>query len=175
MTTAIYPGSFDPVTNGHLDIVNRAAALFDRVVICVYDVPAKRLLFTTQERVDLMKKSVAHLRNVQVTPYNGLTVDFAHKMKAKVIVRGLRMSSDFEREFEMALMNKKLAPDIELVCLMTSLEYQFISSSLLKEACELGGDITSLVPKHVASALKRKFHSRKANSVVKNATIRKSY
>ncbi len=136
MITAIYPGSFDPVTNGHLDIVNRAAALFDRVVICVYDVPAKHLLFTTQERVDLMKKSVAHLHNVQVTPYNGLTVDFAHKMKAKVIVRGLRMSSDFEREFEMALMNKKLAPDIELVCLMTSLEYQFISSSLLKEACE---------------------------------------
>ena len=135
----------------------------------------KHLMFNTQERVDLIKKSVAQLRNVQVKPYNGLTVDFAHKMKAKVIVRGLRMSSDFEREFEMALMNKKLDPDIELVCLMTSLEYQFISSSLLKEACELGGDITSLVPKHVASALKNKFHARKANSVVKNATIRKSY
>lgn len=175
MTTAIYPGSFDPVTNGHLDIVNRAAVLFDKVIICVYDVPMKHLMFDTKERVDLMKKAVAHLRNVQVKPYHGLTVDFARKMKAKVIVRGLRMSSDFEREFEMALMNKKLDPDIELVCLMTSLEYQFISSSLLKEACELGGDITSLVPKHVAIALKKKFHARKANSVVKNATIRKSY
>jgi pantetheine-phosphate adenylyltransferase len=175
LTSAIYPGSFDPVTNGHLDIVNRAAALFDKVIICVYDVPMKHLLFDTKERVDLMKKAVAHLRNVQVTPYKGLTVDFARKMKAGVIVRGLRMSSDFEREFEMALMNKKLAHDIELVCLMTSLEYQFISSSLLKEACELGGDITSLVPKHVAIALKKKFQARKANSVVKNATIRKSY
>lgn len=175
MTTAIYPGSFDPVTNGHLDIVNRAAALFDKIIICVYDVPMKHSMFDTQERVALMKKSVAHLRNVQVKPYHGLTVDFARKMKAKVIVRGLRMSSDFEREFEMALMNKKLDPDIELVCLMTSLEYQFISSSLLKEACELGGDVTSLVPKHVAIALKKKFQSRKSNSVVKNATIRKSY
>jgi pantetheine-phosphate adenylyltransferase len=175
LTTAIYPGSFDPVTNGHLDIVNRAAELFDKLIICVYDVPMKHLMFDTRERVELMKKSVAHLRNVQVTPYNGLTVDFARKMKAKVIVRGLRMSSDFEREFEMALMNKKLAPDIELVCLMTSLEYQFISSSLLKEACELGGDITSLVPKHVASALKKKFRARRDNSVVKNTSQRKSY
>jgi pantetheine-phosphate adenylyltransferase len=104
-----------------------------------------------------VKKAVAKLPNVKVVPYNGLTVDFARLMKAKVIVRGLRMSSDFEREFEMALMNKKLGPDIELVCLMTNLEYQFLSSSLLKEACELGGNINSLVPKHVAVALKKKF------------------
>lgn len=157
MTIAIYPGSFDPVTNGHLDIVNRAATLFDEVFIGVYDRPLKNLMFNTQERVDLMKKAVAHLPNVRVTRYNGLTVDFARKMKAKVMVRGLRMSSDFEREFEMALMNKKLDPEIELVCLMTSLEFQFLSSSLLKEACELGGDITGLVPRHVAAALKKKF------------------
>lgn len=157
MTNAIYPGSFDPVTNGHLDIANRAAALFDELIIGVYDRPLKYLMFSTEERVGLIKKAVAHLPNVRVTSYGGLTVDFAREMKAKVMVRGLRMSSDFEREFEMALMNKKLNRDIELVCLMTSLEFQFLSSSLLKEACELGGDITGLVPKHVAVALKKKF------------------
>ena len=157
MTNAIYPGSFDPVTNGHLDIANRAAALFDELIIGVYDRPLKYLMFSTEERVDLIKKSVAHLPNVRVTSYGGLTVDFAREMKAKVMVRGLRMSSDFEREFEMALMNKKLDREVELVCLMTSLEFQFLSSSLLKEACELGGDITGLVPKHVAVALKKKF------------------
>lgn len=157
MTKAIYPGSFDPVTNGHLDIANRAATLFDELIICVYDVPLKSLMFSTRERVDLMKKSIIHLPNVRVEPYTGLTVSFAQKVNARVLVRGLRMSSDFEREFEMALMNKKLAPDIELVCLMTSLEYQFISSSLLKEACQLGGDISSLVPEHVAVALAEKF------------------
>ena len=157
MTNAIYPGSFDPVTNGHLDIANRAAALFDKLIIGVYDRPSKYLMFSTEERVNLVKKAVAHLSNVKVTAYDELTVDFARKMKAKVIVRGLRMSSDFEREFEMALMNKQLNREVELVCLMTSLEYQFLSSSLLKEACELGGDITGLVPRHVAVALKKKF------------------
>lgn len=157
MTSAIYPGSFDPVTNGHLDIANRAAALFDELIIGVYDRPSKHLLFSTDERVDLMKKAVAHLRNVRVASYSGLTVDFARKMKAKVMVRGLRMSSDFEREFEMALMNKKLDHDIELVCLMTSLEFQFLSSSLLKEVFQLGGDISALVPRDVAIALKKKF------------------
>ncbi|MEE8469846.1 MAG: pantetheine-phosphate adenylyltransferase [Dehalococcoidia bacterium] len=157
MTIAVYPGSFDPVTNGHLDIAGRAAALFDQLIICVYDAPPKQLLFNIRERVDLMKKAVTHLPNTSVMPYSGLTVNFARQMNAKVIVRGLRMSSDFEREFEMALMNKKLAHDIELVCLMTSLEYQFISSSLLKEACQLGGDIANLVPDHVAAALAEKF------------------
>jgi len=157
LTIAIYPGSFDPVTKGHLDIANRAAALFDKLIIGVYDRPSKHLMFSTAERVNLAKKAVAHLPNVRVTAYDELTVDFARRMKAKVIVRGLRMSSDFEREFEMALMNKQLNREIELVCLMTSLEYQFLSSSLLKEACELGGDITGLVPKHVAIALKKKF------------------
>ena len=157
MTIAIYPGSFDPVTKGHLDIANRAAALFDKLIIGVYDRPSKHLMFSTAERVNLAKKAVAHLPNVRVTAYDELTVDFARRMKAKVIVRGLRMSSDFEREFEMALMNKQLNREVELVCLMTSLEFQFLSSSLLKEACELGGDITGLVPKHVAIALKKKF------------------
>lgn len=180
MTSAIYPGSFDPVTNGHLDIVSRAAKLFDELIICVYDIPQKHLMFNTAERVDLMKKAVAHMPNVKVVPYNGLTVDFARKVKAGVIVRGLRMSSDFEREFEMALMNKKLGPDVELVCLMTSLEFQFLSSSLLKEACELGGNIDSLVPKHVAAALKKRYRQArkegaKPSSIAKKTIRRKSY
>jgi len=157
VTSAIYPGSFDPVTYGHLDIAGRAAALFDELIISVYDVPQKHLMFTTAERVSLLKEAVAHLPNVRVEPYNGLTVSFARKMNCPVIVRGLRMTSDFEREFEMALMNKQLDSDIELVCFMTSLEYQFISSSLIKEACELGGDISNLVPPAVAVALAEKY------------------
>jgi pantetheine-phosphate adenylyltransferase len=157
VTIAVYPGSFDPVTNGHLDIANRAAALFDELIIGIYDIPQKYLMFSVEERVDLAKKAVAHLPNVRVEPYSGLTVNFARSVNARVIVRGLRMISDFEREFEMALMNKKLAHDVELVCLMTSLRYQFLSSSLLKEACQLGGDVSDLVPDHVAVALAQKF------------------
>lgn len=157
MTVALYPGSFDPVTMGHVDIAERAATLFEKVIVTVYDEPPKRLLFNTEERVDLMQKALAHISNVQVTSYTGLTVEFARKSKAQVIVRGLRMSSDFEREFEMALMNKKLAPDVELVCFMTKLEFEFVSSSLLKEASRLGGCIDDLVPEHVAVALKQKF------------------
>ena len=158
MTIALYPGSFDPVTMGHVDIAERASNLFERVIVAVYDEPPKRLLFNTRERVDMMKKALAHLANTKVTSYTGLTVEFAKQHKAKVIVRGLRMSSDFEREFEMALMNKKLAPDVELVCFMTKLEFEFVSSSLLKEAARLGGCINDLVPEHVAAALKQKFN-----------------
>ena len=157
MTTAVYPGSFDPVTYGHVDIATRASALFDEVIVGVYDTPPKALLFTTEERVKMFRKAVTHLKNVRVTAYTGLTVDFAQKTGAKVIIRGLRMVSDFEREFEMALMNKKLAPGIELVCLMASLDYQFLSSSLLKEVHMLRGDVNSLVPPHVAEALRGKF------------------
>ena len=160
MTIALYPGSFDPVTMGHVDIAERAATLFEKVIVTVYDEPPKRLLFTTEERVELWRQAVAHLPNIRVEPYTGLTVGFAHKLKARVIVRGLRMSSDFEREFEMALMNKKLAPDLEVVCLMTNLEYEFLSASLLKEVAQLGGCIQDLVPEHVAVALKRRFGSR---------------
>lgn len=159
MAIAIYPGSFDPVTKGHVDIAERAAALFDQLIVAVYDAPPKRLLFTTEERVELMKEALSHLSNVRVASYSGLTVEFARKVKANVIVRGLRMSSDFEREFEMALMNKKLAPDLELICFMTKLEYEFISASILKEVCKLGGCIDGLVPDHVAAALRGKLHT----------------
>lgn len=156
MTVAIYPGSFDPITNGHLDIVKRASSIFDKVVLGVYDIPAKSLLFTVPERVDLAAKSVADLSNVEVVSYSGITVEFARKINAKVMVRGLRATSDFEREFEMALMNKKLAPDIELVCFMANLRYQFLSSSLLKELIQLGGNMDDMVPPHVCAALKKK-------------------
>jgi len=143
---------------GHVDIAERAAALFDQLIVAIYDDPPKPLLFTAEERMALMTKALAHIPNVRVERYNGLTVEFARNKKANVIVRGLRMSSDFEKEFEMALMNKKLAPEVELVCFMTKLEFEFISSSLLKEAARLGGYIDDLVPEHVAVALREKFN-----------------
>jgi pantetheine-phosphate adenylyltransferase len=160
LSIAIYPGSFDPMTNGHLDIATRAAKIFDKVIISVYETPNKSLLFTTKERVELIKKAVIDLPNVEVQSFSGLTVGFARKVKAQAMVRGLRMSADFEREFDMAMMNKKLFPELETVCLMARVEYQFLSSSLLKEAASLGGNIYDLVPKHVASALERKFRAK---------------
>lgn len=158
MTIAIYPGTFDPITNGHLDIATRASKLFEKVIIGVYDTPAKELMFTTEERLDLVRQAIVDLPNVEVEAFSSLTVDFAKKVGAQAMVRGLRVGADFEREFEMALMNKKLSPDCELVCLMSSLKYQFLSSSLLKEVANLGGYIDDLVPRPVAKALKKKVH-----------------
>ena len=159
MAIAIYPGSFDPITLGHLDIIKRASSIFDELIVGVYDRPEKRLLFSTKERVQMTQLAISHLKNTKVQAYSGLTVDFAKKVKAQVLVRGLRMSSDFEREFEMAMMNKKLAPELELVCFMASLQYQFLSSSLLKEVAQLGGCLEQMVPDHVAKALREKFAS----------------
>lgn len=161
MTIAVYPGSFDPITNGHLDIIIRASKLFDKLIIGVYDNPDKLVLFTTEERAELVEKAVTNLPNVEVRVFSGLTVDFAREVNARTIVRGLRMSADFEREFDLAMMNKKLSPDIELICLMSELKYQFLSSSLLKEAAQLGGNVDNLVPKHVAEALKKKVKGQK--------------
>jgi len=160
LTIAVYPGAFDPITNGHLDIAIRAAKLFEKLIIGVYDTPDKHLLFTTEERIELVRQTIADLPNVDVESFGGLTVEFARKVGAQTIVRGLRIGADFEREFEMALMNKKLFPELEVVCLMANQEYQFLSSSLLKEAASLGGNINSFVPKDVATALKRKVHSK---------------
>lgn len=156
MIIALYPGSFDPITNGHIDIATRASRIFDKIIIGIFATPGKRLTFTLKERVDLARRAVAHLPKVEVMPYSSITVDFARQVNAHVLVRGLRMSADYEREFEMAMLNKKLYPDLELVCFMASQEYQFLSSSLMKEVASLGGDIDSLVPKHVAEALKKK-------------------
>ncbi len=156
MTIAIYPGAFDPITNGHLDIAARAAKLFERLIIGVYDIPNKRLLFTTKERVALVRQVIVNLPNVNVESFTGLTVDFAKRVKAQTVVRGLRMSADFEREFEMAMMNRRLYSELELVCLMARLEYQFLSSSLLKEVASLRGNIYNLVPEPVAEALRKK-------------------
>jgi len=156
LTIAVYPGSFDPITNGHIDITTRASKIFDKIIIAVYETPSKQLVFTAEERVDLAKKAVACLPNVEVVSFNRLIVHFAREVNAKVMVRGLRMSADFEREFEMAMMNKKLYPELELVCFMASQAYQFLSSTLLKEVASLNGDITDLVPECVAEAIKRK-------------------
>ncbi len=157
MTIAVYPGSFDPITDGHIDIVKRASALFDTLVVAVYDRPEKNLLFSVEERIALAQTSAEDIPNVSVQAFSGLVVDFIHHMKADVMIRGLRANSDFEREFEMALMNHKLAPDIELVCLMTSPKYQFISSSVIKEVARLGGCLEGMVPDHVAEALTQKY------------------
>ncbi len=139
-----------------MDIAARAAAIFDRLTVAVYSKPAKALQFSTEERVDLFRKSVTHLPNVDVAQFSSLVVECARQLGAKAIVRGLRSGSDFEYEFEMTYMNKQLAPDIEVVCLMASLPYQYVSSSLLKEVIGLGGDVTDLVPPHVLEAVRTK-------------------
>lgn len=157
MTIALYPGSFDPVTLGHVDVAARAAALFDRVVVAVYATPAKNLLFNEAERVALFQDAVRHLPNVEVRQFEGLVVRFAQEIGAAVMVRGLRSGADFEYEYEMAFMNRKLAPDVDMVAFMTSQDHLFVSSSLLKEVARLGGDIAGMVPPPVAQAVYRKF------------------
>lgn len=156
MTIALYPGTFDPITNGHLDIAVRTACLFQKVIIGVYDTPAKDIMFGTDERVELAKQAVYDLPGIDVQPFSGLIVKFAEKVGAIAIVRGLRVGADFEYEREMALMNKHLYPKIELVCLMASVKYQFLSSSRVKEVASLGGYIDDLVPEAVAQAVKKK-------------------
>tara|TARA_B110000263_G_scaffold171585_1_gene149565 strand:+ start:130 stop:621 length:492 start_codon:yes stop_codon:yes gene_type:complete len=157
MVTALYPGSFDPVTVGHVDVATRAAKVFDKLVVGVYETPSKNLLFNTQERTKLMTDALSHLPNVEVVTFSGLVVRFAKDIGAEVIVRGLRSGSDFEYEFDMAFMNRKLEPEVDLVCFMTSQDYMFVSASLLKEVAKLGGDITEMVPPNVAQAVYSKF------------------
>jgi pantetheine-phosphate adenylyltransferase len=156
---AIYPGSFDPITNGHVDVATRAAGIFDEVVLAVYDAPPKRLLFSTEERVQMARQALQHLPNMRVESYTGLTVEFARLMGAQFIVRGLRVISDFELEHQMALTNRELAPDIETICLMTRREYAFLSASIVKEIAKLGGPVENFVPVHVAKALRLRFGS----------------
>lgn len=155
----VYPGSFDPVTNGHLDIAMRAARVFDHLIVGVYATPAKNLLFTTEERVQLWQEAIAEkgLANVRVEPYEGLSVEFVRQIGGKVIVKGLRGGLDFEAEFQQALMNRNLVPDVETMLMVTEPRFLFLSSSLLKEVAMLGGDPNGLVPSGVAHALQRKF------------------
>jgi pantetheine-phosphate adenylyltransferase len=157
MTIAIYPATFDPITNGHIDIAERAAAIFDELIAAVYARPLKRLLFSAEERLAMTRQALEHLSNVSVESYDCLTVDFARHKGAQVMVRGLRVLSDFEWEFQLALTNRELAPDIDTVCLMASQEYSFLSSSVVKEVAMANGCIDNMVPAHVASALERKF------------------
>jgi pantetheine-phosphate adenylyltransferase len=158
MTRAIYPATFDPITLGHIDIATRAAALFSELVVAVYDRPLKSLLFSPEERWKMTLEALAHLPKVRVERYTGMTIDFARQQQASVIVRGLRVLSDFEWEFQLALTNRNLAPDIDTICLMASQEYSFLSSSVVKEVAFAGGDFKEMVPANVFQALGAKIH-----------------
>ncbi|MGB8353554.1 MAG: pantetheine-phosphate adenylyltransferase [Chthoniobacteraceae bacterium] len=157
MRRAIYPGSFDPVTNGHLDVILRASSLFDEVIVAVAFNDSKKPLFSAKERVSLLQKTVAHATNVTVTSFEGLLMEFARKNGACAVVRGLRAVSDFEFEFQMALMNRKLQPEIETVFLTPKEEYTYLSSRIVKEIASLGGNINEFVPEIVAKGLRKKF------------------
>jgi pantetheine-phosphate adenylyltransferase len=159
--TAIYPGSFDPLTNGHLDVIQRAAKLFDRVIVAVAENDSKHPLFTLAERVALVKQAVTKLPNVQADSFNGLLVEYVAERRAQTIVRGLRAVSDFEFEFQLALMNRKLDEKIETIFMMPKDTYTFLSSRIVKEIARLGGDVRAFVPAHVQAALKRKLKQSK--------------
>jgi len=155
LTVAVYPGTFDPVHNGHVDVAMRAARLFERLIVGVYDRPQKSLMFTTDERVAMFREAVADAENITVERYSGLTVDFVKHLGADCIVRGLRVISDFELEYQMALTTRKLAPTVDMVCLMTSLEFAFISSSIVKEIAASGVSVRQFVPLHVDEAIRQ--------------------
>ena len=157
MRRAIYPGSFDPITAGHLDVIHRAARLFDEVIVAVAHNDLKKSMFTTEERMDLIRENTASVGNIRVASFDGLLVEFARRENAAAVVRGLRAVSDFEFEFQMALMNRKLEPAIETIFLTPREEYTYLSSRIVKEIARLGGNVEAFVPSSVARALREKF------------------
>jgi pantetheine-phosphate adenylyltransferase len=157
--TALFPGTFDPFTNGHLDLVRRARHLFHRVVVAVADSPSKGVLFPLEERVEMIRAATRDLKGLEVVPFADLVVDCARRLGAHVMIRGLRAVSDFEFEFQMALMNRRLSPRLEVAFLMPSQKYTYLNSSLVKEVVRLGGDVSHLVPRVVAERLRRRLGS----------------
>jgi pantetheine-phosphate adenylyltransferase len=157
MKRAVYPGSFDPITNGHLDVIERARKLFDEVTVAVAHNDEKQPLFTLQERLDLLAETVGQIEHVRIAQFDGLLVEFAAAQEANAVIRGLRAVSDFEFEFQMALMNRKLNGNVETIFLMPKEEYTYLSSRLVKEIARLGGDVSKFVPQVVAKALRQKF------------------
>lgn len=157
MRIGVCPGSFDPITNGHIDIIERAAKMFDKIIVAVLKNSSKNALFSIDERIELIKSSCEHVENIEVDSFEGLLIDYMNFKKANIIIKGLRAISDFEYELQMASMNKKLAPDIETVFVMTNNKYSYLSSSLVKEVAKLGGNITSLVPKEIEGEIHKRF------------------
>jgi pantetheine-phosphate adenylyltransferase len=154
---AIYPGSFDPVTNGHIDIAKRGLLLFDRIIIAILYNPGKQSLFPVDERLEMLNESMSGIEGIEFDTFDGLTVDYARRRNARAILRGMRAVSDFEYEFQLALMNRKLNRDVETVFLMTGMRWIFTSSSIIKEAAKFGGDISEMVPPNVENRIKHKF------------------
>jgi pantetheine-phosphate adenylyltransferase len=162
---AIYPGSFDPVTNGHLDLIARAAKIFDHLVVAILRNSQKNPLFTVEERVAMLSEGIAEFGNVSVSTFDGLLVDYAREQRAHAVVRGIRAISDYEYEFQMALMNRRLSPDVETIFLMPDATYSFVSSRLVKEVFRLGGSVDGLVPRFVIERMKDKSRSMIAESL----------
>jgi pantetheine-phosphate adenylyltransferase len=158
MIRAVVPGTFDPIHKGHIDIILRASHLFEEVIVAVYDRPLKSLLFSPEERIELVRKTFPDNPHIAVMGFSGLTVEFCRSVNAQVLVRGLRVFSDFEYEFRMALANHRLAPDIETISLITNEDHTFLSSSTVREIASLGGDVSSMVPQHVETALINRFN-----------------
>jgi len=157
MTRAVFPGTFDPIHNGHIDIARRAAPLFDELIVAVYDRPLKSLLFSPEQRLEMVQQTFADDEGIRVSMFGGLIVEYCREVEAQVIVRGLRVFSDFEHEFRMALANHRLAPEIEVVAFITHEEHSFLTGSTVREIASLDGDVSSMVPQHVLAALVRQF------------------